>query len=62
MAIKTAPPEPDWPNSPQAACALRSLWRLFGWGSAAADRARRRRGHQPNREPAANACSLRSPM
>ncbi len=36
MAIKTAPPKPDWPTTRRHRRALRSLWLIFGWGSAAA--------------------------
>jgi hypothetical protein len=35
MAIKNAPPEPDLPNIHKP-LRTRPLWRLFGWGSAAA--------------------------
>jgi hypothetical protein len=35
MAIKSAPPEPDLPNI-RKPLRTRPLWRLFGWGSAAA--------------------------
>jgi len=36
MAIKNAPPEPILPNIRKQPRAPRQLWRLFGWGSAAA--------------------------
>jgi hypothetical protein len=36
MAIKSAPPESDLPNIRKHPRASRPLWRLFGWGSAAA--------------------------
>ena len=36
MAIKSAPPEPDLPNIRKRLRTPRPLWRLFGWGSAAA--------------------------
>ncbi len=36
MAIKSAPPESDLPNIRKHPRAARPLWRLFGWGSAAA--------------------------
>ncbi len=36
MAIKTAPPQPDWPTIRQQRRARRPLWLVFGWGSAAA--------------------------